>query len=151
MYLFRLFYFIFFYSARIYLFVCFVSAASGLPSPPPTTSSCRSDYVSWYKNCYKLVSEPKPWEEAQAACVKEGGNLASVDMSYDQAFISAVLQQGKSDTWIGLRRKVRTHAGANLKNDSATISGHDESKVTKVHRCTSDFLLSVLANTPRLA
>ncbi|KAF5900830.1 macrophage mannose receptor 1-like, partial [Clarias magur] len=76
---------------------------SDLPAPP-ASSLCRSDYISWYKNCYKLVSEPKPWEEALAACKKEGANLASVDMSYDQAFISAVLQQNKEDTWIGLRR-----------------------------------------------
>lgn len=87
---------------------CCGSTASTLPSPPPTSSLCHSDYISWYKNCYKLVTEPKPWEEAQAACVKEGGNLASVDMSYEQAFISAVLQQNKVDTWIGLRRKVGT-------------------------------------------
>uniref|UniRef100_A0A8C2PSA1 C-type lectin domain-containing protein n=1 Tax=Cyprinus carpio TaxID=7962 RepID=A0A8C2PSA1_CYPCA len=65
---------------------------------------CSSGYITWYSSCYKLVSEPKPWEEAQQACVKEGGNLASVDMSYDQAFISAAVQQGKTDAWIGLRR-----------------------------------------------
>ncbi|KAM9450976.1 lymphocyte antigen 75-like [Clarias gariepinus] len=83
--------------------VCYRKKSSDLPAPP-TSSLCRSDYISWYKNCYKLVSQPKPWEEALAACKKEGGNLASVDMSYDQAFISAVLQQNKEDTWIGLRR-----------------------------------------------
>ncbi len=38
--------------------------------------------------------------------MKDGGNLASVDMSYDQAFISAAVQQGKTDAWIGLRRLV---------------------------------------------
>lgn len=38
--------------------------------------------------------------------MKEGGNLASVDMSYDQAFISGAVQQGKTDAWIGLRRMV---------------------------------------------
>uniref|UniRef100_A0A673HA46 C-type lectin domain-containing protein n=1 Tax=Sinocyclocheilus rhinocerous TaxID=307959 RepID=A0A673HA46_9TELE len=56
------------------------------------------------RNYCCLVSEPKSWEEAQQACVKEGGNLASVDMSYDQAFISGAVQQGETDAWIGLRR-----------------------------------------------
>uniref|UniRef100_A0A8C2IH83 C-type lectin domain-containing protein n=1 Tax=Cyprinus carpio TaxID=7962 RepID=A0A8C2IH83_CYPCA len=78
--------------------------ASSIPVPPPTSTPCSSGYITWYSSCYKLVSEPKPWEEAQQACVKEGGNLASVDMSYDQAFISAAVQQGKTDAWIGLRR-----------------------------------------------
>uniref|UniRef100_A0A9J8DJE6 C-type lectin domain-containing protein n=1 Tax=Cyprinus carpio carpio TaxID=630221 RepID=A0A9J8DJE6_CYPCA len=80
------------------------SAASSIPVPPPTSTPCSSGYITWYSSCYKLVSEPKTWEEAQQACVKEGGNLASVDMSYDQAFISAAVQQGKTDAWIGLRR-----------------------------------------------
>uniref|UniRef100_A0A673H7V2 C-type lectin domain-containing protein n=1 Tax=Sinocyclocheilus rhinocerous TaxID=307959 RepID=A0A673H7V2_9TELE len=58
--------------------------ASSIPVPPPTSTPCPSGYITWYSSCYKLVSEPKSWEEAQQACVKEGGNLASVDMSYDQ-------------------------------------------------------------------
>lgn len=37
--------------------------------------------------------------------MQEGGNLASVDMSYDQAFLAGVVLNGM-DTWIGLRRRV---------------------------------------------
>ncbi|XP_037401967.1 macrophage mannose receptor 1, partial [Pygocentrus nattereri] len=85
--------------------VCYKKKDSQLPAPPATSSPCPSNYVTWYKNCYRLVSEPKTWEEAEAACVKEGGHLASVDMSYDQAFISGAIQQGNTDAWIGLRRK----------------------------------------------
>lgn len=57
-------------------------------------------------NCYKLVEEPATWDAAQEACRKEGGNLASIDMSYDQAFVAGAVLQGKADAWIGLRRKV---------------------------------------------
>uniref|UniRef100_A0A8C2GRF6 C-type lectin domain-containing protein n=1 Tax=Cyprinus carpio TaxID=7962 RepID=A0A8C2GRF6_CYPCA len=92
------------------------SAASSIPVPPPTSTPCSSGYITWYSSCYKLVSEPKTWEEAQQACVKEGGNLASVDMSYDQAFISAAVQQGKTDAWIGLRRLVLPHSLMSITN-----------------------------------
>ncbi|XP_066502466.1 lymphocyte antigen 75, partial [Hoplias malabaricus] len=85
--------------------VCSKKKSSSLPVPPTTSNHCPSGYVSWYNNCYKLVSEPRKWEEAEAECVKEEGHLASVDMSYDQAFISGVIQQSKTDAWIGLRRK----------------------------------------------
>lgn len=37
--------------------------------------------------------------------MQEGGNLASIDMSYDQAFLAGVVLNGM-DSWIGLRRKV---------------------------------------------
>lgn len=73
--------------------------------PPPTSSPCPDGYVSWYHNCYKLVERPATWDAAQAACAQEGGNLASVDMSYDQAFLAGVVLNGM-DAWIGLRREV---------------------------------------------
>ena len=88
--------------------MCFVcTTASSIAPPPPTNNPCKAGYISWYKNCYKLVEEPKKWDDAQAACKQEGGNLASIDMSYDQSFVSGVVLQGRADAWIGLRRKVR--------------------------------------------
>ncbi|XP_024286595.1 macrophage mannose receptor 1 [Oncorhynchus tshawytscha] len=85
--------------------VCSMKKSSSIAPPAPTKNPCPSGYISWYKNCYKLVEEPKTWEAAQVACEQEGGNLASVDMSYDQAFVAGVVLQGKADAWIGLRRK----------------------------------------------
>uniref|UniRef100_A0A8C6S6G1 C-type lectin domain-containing protein n=1 Tax=Neogobius melanostomus TaxID=47308 RepID=A0A8C6S6G1_9GOBI len=66
---------------------------------------CPSGYISWYLNCYKLVEEAATWDAAQKACAQTGGNLASIDMSYDQAFVAGVVLQGKADAWIGLKRK----------------------------------------------
>nr|XP_040053507.1 macrophage mannose receptor 1 [Gasterosteus aculeatus aculeatus] len=86
-------------------FVCSRRKSSSIAPPPPTKSPCPEGYVSWYKNCYKLVEEPAAWGAAQTACEQQGGNLASVDMSYDQAFIAGAVLQGKADAWIGLRRK----------------------------------------------
>lgn len=82
-----------------------VFPAGSVAPPPPTRSPCPDGYVSWYHNCYKLVEQPATWDAAQAACVQEGGNLASVDMSYDQAFLAGVVLNGM-DAWIGLRREV---------------------------------------------
>ncbi|KAK5617685.1 hypothetical protein CRENBAI_001663 [Crenichthys baileyi] len=86
-------------------FVCYRKKSSSIQPPPPTKSPCPADYISWYQNCYKLVEDPATWDAAQAACEKQGGNLASIDMSYDQAFVAGVVLQGKGDAWIGLRRK----------------------------------------------
>lgn len=83
------------------------TSASDIKPPPPTETSCPEGYISWYLNCYKLVEVPATWYEAQAACESEGGNLASIDMSYDQVFVAGAVLQGKSDAWIGLRRKVQ--------------------------------------------
>lgn len=81
-------------------------SASSINPPKPTKSPCPAGYISWYLSCYKLVEEAATWEAAQKACSQAGGNLASIDMSYDQAFVAGVVLQGKADAWIGLRRKV---------------------------------------------
>ncbi|XP_071751059.2 uncharacterized protein LOC139908314 [Centroberyx gerrardi] len=86
-------------------FVCYRKKSSSINPPPPTKSPCPGGYISWYKNCYRLVEDPAPWDAAQVACEQQGGNLASIDMSYDQAFVAGVVLQGKADAWIGLRRK----------------------------------------------
>ncbi|XP_062291189.1 macrophage mannose receptor 1 [Scomber scombrus] len=86
-------------------FVCSRKKSSSIAPPPPTKSPCPDGYISWFRNCYKLVEEPAKWDAAQEACRKEGGNLASIDMSYDQAFVAGAVLQGKGDAWIGLRRK----------------------------------------------
>ncbi|CAL9682123.1 unnamed protein product [Knipowitschia caucasica] len=86
-------------------FVCSRKKSSSIQPPPPTQSPCPSGYISWYLNCYKLVEEPATWDAAEKACGQTGGNLASIDMSYDQAFVAGVVLQGKADAWIGLRRK----------------------------------------------
>uniref|UniRef100_A0A7N6AYM6 C-type lectin domain-containing protein n=1 Tax=Anabas testudineus TaxID=64144 RepID=A0A7N6AYM6_ANATE len=82
-------------------------ALLSIKPPSPTKSPCPAWYpISWYQNCYKLVEEGATWDAAETACKKQGGNLASIDMSYDQAFVAGVVLQGKADAWIGLRRKV---------------------------------------------
>ncbi|XP_033951501.2 uncharacterized protein [Pseudochaenichthys georgianus] len=90
---------------RDHSFVCSRKKSSSINPPPPTKAPCPTGYTSWYLNCYRLVEEPATWDAAQAACQDEGGNLASIDMSYDQAFVAGAVLQGRADAWIGLRRK----------------------------------------------
>ncbi|XP_041666073.1 macrophage mannose receptor 1 [Cheilinus undulatus] len=89
-------------------FVCYRKKSSSF-DPPPTKNPCPDGYISWYANCYKLVEEEATWDAAQEACEKQKGNLASIDMSYDQAFVAGAVLQGKGDAWIGLRRKGDTY------------------------------------------
>ncbi|XP_026154124.1 macrophage mannose receptor 1 isoform X2 [Mastacembelus armatus] len=88
-----------------YSFVCSRKKSSSISTPSPPKSPCPADYISWYQNCYKLVEKAETWDAAQKACEQEKGNLASIDMSYDQAFIAGAVLQGKADAWIGLRRQ----------------------------------------------
>ncbi|XP_029941423.1 macrophage mannose receptor 1-like [Salarias fasciatus] len=87
-------------------FVCSMKKSSSIDPSPATKRPCPSGYISWYQNCYKLVEEAASWEAAQAACRQQDrGDLVSVDSSYEQAFLSGVVLQGKHEAWMGLRRQ----------------------------------------------
>lgn len=81
------------------------SSASSIPAPPPTPNPCPDGYTSWYSSCYKLVQQPATWDAALEACRGDTADLASIDSSYEQAFVSGVVVRDL-DAWLGLRRKV---------------------------------------------
>lgn len=89
---------------RNHSFVCSRMKSSSIPAPPPTPNPCPDGYTSWYSSCYKLVQQPATWDAALEACRKDTANLASIDSSYEQAFVSGVVVRDL-DAWIGLRRK----------------------------------------------
>ncbi|KAJ3605426.1 hypothetical protein NHX12_027473 [Muraenolepis orangiensis] len=91
-------------------FVCYRKSENVDPPPPTPDGPCPKGYVSWKLSCYRLVEQPDTWERAQLACAVEGGNLASIDMSYDQAFVAGAVLRGKADAWIGLRRKDQVYS-----------------------------------------
>lgn len=53
------------------------------------------------------MQEPATWDAALQTCRQDTANLASIDTSYEQAFVSGVVVQD-TDAWIGLRREVQT-------------------------------------------
>lgn len=75
------------------------------------------------------MEEGATWDAAETACKKQGGNLASIDMSYDQAFVAGVVLQGKADAWIGLRRKVLSHRA--MQNSKPELPTH----LPKIYIC----------------
>lgn len=91
--------------SRNHSFVCSMKKSSSIDPPPVTQSPCPADYVSWYQNCYKLVTEEASREAALSACRQQKGDLVSIDSSYEQAFVSGVVLQGKYEAWMGLRRQ----------------------------------------------
>ncbi|KAG7266656.1 hypothetical protein CRUP_028373 [Coryphaenoides rupestris] len=73
------------------------AAAADIAPPPP--GPCPDGYVSWMLSCYLLVEQPATWERAQRDCELRGDNLASVDMSYDQAFLPASSRTRAASAW----------------------------------------------------
>ena len=61
----------------------------------------------WYRfntSLFKLIAERKPWAEAKAACLKLGGNLASIASEHENQFlletIAAYVANGKIPSFV---------------------------------------------------
>uniref|UniRef100_A0A3Q3AN93 C-type lectin domain-containing protein n=1 Tax=Kryptolebias marmoratus TaxID=37003 RepID=A0A3Q3AN93_KRYMA len=104
-------------------------------------SELRCSGPDWYEFgdfCYKPFGDKKTWHDARRMCRNlGGGNLASIDMSYDQAFVAGAVLQGKADAWIGLRRKDGSYAWSDSWPVFFTQWGPGEPSNVKDEGCVS--------------
>ncbi|XP_074013154.1 macrophage mannose receptor 1-like [Numenius arquata] len=78
---------------------------SAVPSPP---GGCPKDWLLFKNQCYKVFgSIYENWNSARRACIKLGGNLASIHNEQVQAFLTYHLKDVSSDPWIGLNDQLR--------------------------------------------
>ena len=52
---------------------------------------CPADYIESDGRCYRAFTTPKTWDDAEADCVAEGGNLASIENEAEQWVYRGVL------------------------------------------------------------
>ncbi|XP_070536940.1 perlucin-like protein [Ptychodera flava] len=74
---------------------------------PASTQSSGDCGVGWYTqshSCYRFVSDPIQWADAEQQCNVLGGNLVAINDNVEQAFISSKLAAFGSGSWywIGL-------------------------------------------------
>ncbi|XP_042869527.1 macrophage mannose receptor 1-like isoform X1 [Penaeus japonicus] len=75
----------------------------GTHSPPPTCAPPLDNYLNYSGSCYKIVSTPTSWQDAEDACVSEGAHLASVQHVSEQSFLWVfAVDSSTQDMWIGL-------------------------------------------------
>ncbi|XP_072235175.1 macrophage mannose receptor 1-like [Leuresthes tenuis] len=69
-------------------YICRRGNSTSLPPPQiKAPSFCPSHWVPYAGSCYYLEINKKMWEDALAACHKEGGDLASIHNIEEQSFI----------------------------------------------------------------
>ena len=73
-----------------------------------STGTCATGYQFYGSQCYKFVSERISWTDAEAACIAEGGNLASIPDQETNDFLTSLTE---IYAWVGGRR---LEAGQNV-------------------------------------
>ncbi|XP_053409086.1 macrophage mannose receptor 1-like [Mercenaria mercenaria] len=82
-------------------YICQSKQDPNLPVMKPPTGSCKTGYSFYMGSCYKVSKTSKNWNDAQADCKNDNGNLASVTSIQESAFIH-VLVNGAFQYWVGL-------------------------------------------------
>lgn len=87
-----------------------LEAQRGVFAEVISTTECPAGWTRWEENnhCYKISSAAVQRRDAYTDCAAQGGYLASVTGSGENAFLIATLQAagigGNTDIWIGLTR-----------------------------------------------
>ncbi|XP_067418418.1 macrophage mannose receptor 1-like [Emydura macquarii macquarii] len=73
---------------------------------PVSLGGCPETWLLFNNKCFKILgsseNETLMWHAARMACIKLGGNLASIPNKEVQAFLFYHLREVMTDTWIGL-------------------------------------------------
>ncbi|XP_041665326.1 lactose-binding lectin l-2-like [Cheilinus undulatus] len=84
-----------------------------LAAPPPSDEpdllvqrgGCPEFWYSFNGRCYKYISTPMAWADAEIHCVSEKANLVSIHSQGEQNFIKSLVRNfdpSERTTWIGL-------------------------------------------------
>ncbi|XP_063063355.1 macrophage mannose receptor 1 isoform X2 [Engraulis encrasicolus] len=70
----------------------------------PSRGGCAPEWTAFQGKCYKFVAQAdgKTWKAARDYCIKQGGNLLSVQNPREQAFLTTRMLVADSDMWMGL-------------------------------------------------
>ncbi|XP_060558401.1 macrophage mannose receptor 1-like [Ruditapes philippinarum] len=82
-------------------YICQSRQDPNLPKMDLPKGNCKAGYSFYMGGCYKVSTVSKTWNDAQADCKADGGNLASVTSVQESAFIH-ILVNGKFQYWVGL-------------------------------------------------
>ncbi|RXG60816.1 Macrophage mannose receptor 1 [Armadillidium vulgare] len=72
---------------------------------PKKCSAPHDDYYSFGDNCYKYISTPLNWQNAEDTCAKEGGHLVTIRNRKEMSYIwnQFSVMSNTSEVWIGLK------------------------------------------------
>ena len=56
-------------------------------------AGCPPTYEKFGLSCYKYVREKTQWKMAQEQCMKDGGNLVSIESKMEQAYLVDYLKR----------------------------------------------------------
>ncbi|XP_076033572.1 macrophage mannose receptor 1-like isoform X5 [Oratosquilla oratoria] len=87
-------------------FICQLPLDSSIATPAPVLM-CDEPYnlyESFADSCYRFISEPKTWQEAEDACVADGAHLVSIQDLGTNSYLWSVMQnlEQTEAAWIGL-------------------------------------------------
>ncbi|XP_071041008.1 macrophage mannose receptor 1 [Parasteatoda tepidariorum] len=78
----------------------------------PLIGNCKKGWLPYHDRCYLLrgsvAKDRLNWTDASEYCTKLGGYITSIRNSKEQAYLAFLMQNAKSDTWIGFHDTIES-------------------------------------------
>ena len=75
-------------------------------------------------SCYKLITKPETWSNADAKCISLGAQLIKIESAFENDFLTQTFFKGTSEAyWIGLSDQV--HEGKWIWTDGSSLGAAD--------------------------
>ncbi|XP_074652342.1 macrophage mannose receptor 1-like isoform X2 [Tubulanus polymorphus] len=91
-------------------FVCSGLKDPSLPTPKPTSSTCKNGYSRYRQSCYKVIVQKMNWEQANRHCSdKEApkAELVSITDQFEQTYVHYISEiMNVTSFWIGLNARM---------------------------------------------
>ncbi|XP_064594480.1 macrophage mannose receptor 1-like isoform X2 [Liolophura sinensis] len=85
-------------------YICqgYKEATNPVPKTSPLPGWCKAGYQVYGQSCYKMDTTARSWDDASAACKKDGAHLVSIGDAFEQAHVRVMTYGQKMNFWTGM-------------------------------------------------
>ncbi|KAJ8338950.1 hypothetical protein SKAU_G00357360 [Synaphobranchus kaupii] len=102
------------------------------PNPnPPTTCDTANGWQQFSSNCYKLKADTRrSWGSARHDCVRDGGDLVSIESAEEELYVTGRLDPSAFDLWTGYSTLSCTTVSCQVQADNEQFRWSDASSAS---------------------
>lgn len=102
------------------------------PNPAPACDSA-SGWQGFGSSCYRRKSSRKSWTAARSDCIRDGGDLVSINSADEEQYVTSRLDSSAFDLWIGFSTMKCTTLSCEVQANATSFSWSDASAASYIN------------------
>nr|XP_021324869.1 macrophage mannose receptor 1-like [Danio rerio] len=102
------------------------------PNPAPACDSANG-WQGFGSSCYRRKSSRKSWTAARSDCIRDGGDLVSINSADEEQYVTSRLDSSAFDLWIGFSTMKCTTLSCEVQANATSFSWSDASAASYIN------------------